>query len=53
MLATIHSRTLSCHLLSKKNVKTGIYKTIILRAVFVRMSNLVSDIKGGTQTEGV
>jgi hypothetical protein len=39
---------LSSRLLSK-NIKIRIYKTVILPVV----RNLVSNIKGGTQTEGV
>jgi hypothetical protein len=43
---------LSSSLLSK-NVKIRIYKTIILPVVLYGCENLVSDIKGGKQTEGV
>jgi hypothetical protein len=43
---------LSSRLMSK-NIKIKIYKTIILHLVVYRCETLVSDIKGGTQTEGV
>jgi hypothetical protein len=39
---------MSC--LLSENIIIGLYKTIILSVVLL---NLVSDIKGGTQTEGV
>jgi hypothetical protein len=43
---------LSSHLLSKY-VKIRIYKTLILPVVLYGCETLVSDIKGGTETEGV
>jgi hypothetical protein len=52
MLATICSRTLSSCLLSK-NVNIRIYNTVILPVVLYGCEALVSDIEGGTWTEGV
>ena len=43
---------LSSRLLSK-NLKIKIYRTIILPVVFLWLWNLVADIEGGTQAEGV
>jgi hypothetical protein len=43
---------LSSRLLSK-NVKIRVYKTILFACGSIRVWNMVSDIKGGTLTEGV
>jgi hypothetical protein len=51
MLATILSRNVSFHLLSK-NLKIRIYKLIILPVVLYGCETW-SLIKGGTKTEGV
>jgi hypothetical protein len=39
-----------CFCLLSKNVKNRIHETIIFACGFVWLWNLVSDIKGGTQT---
>jgi hypothetical protein len=53
MLATIQSRAFCLLVCCQKNLKMRIYKTIILPVVMYSVRNLVSDTKGGTQSEGV
>ena len=52
-LATIRCRTFCLSRLLSKNLKIKIYRTIILPVNFVWVWNLVADIEGGKEAEGV